>query len=111
MEKMSRNRRKEKPVNLGPMRAARPMDDTEDMQKADMAIDRARKAFADTGMTPRPDVEERAMEEVGRERRRSMMGEAYDRAMTGMKKGGSVSSASARADGCAQRGKTRGKFV
>jgi len=30
---------------------------------------------------------------------------------TGMKKGGKVSSASKRADGCAQRGKTRGKFV
>jgi len=29
----------------------------------------------------------------------------------GMKKGGSVSSASKRADGCAQRGKTRGKMV
>ena len=29
----------------------------------------------------------------------------------GMKKGGKVSSASKRADGCAQRGKTRGKFV
>ena len=28
-----------------------------------------------------------------------------------MKKGGKVSSASKRADGCAQRGKTRGKFV
>jgi hypothetical protein len=31
--------------------------------------------------------------------------------MTYMKKGGSVSSASKRADGCAQRGKTKGKFV
>ena len=31
--------------------------------------------------------------------------------MTYMKKGGSVSSASKRADGCAQRGKTRGKFI
>lgn len=30
---------------------------------------------------------------------------------TGMKKGGSVGSASKRADGCAQRGKTRGKMV
>jgi hypothetical protein len=29
----------------------------------------------------------------------------------GMKKGGKVSSASKRADGCAQRGKTRGKMV
>jgi hypothetical protein len=28
-----------------------------------------------------------------------------------MKKGGKVSSASSRADGCAQRGKTRGKMV
>jgi hypothetical protein len=28
-----------------------------------------------------------------------------------MKKGGTVSSASSRADGCAERGKTRGKFV
>ena len=30
---------------------------------------------------------------------------------TGMKSGGKVSSASKRADGCAVRGKTRGKFV
>ena len=29
----------------------------------------------------------------------------------GMKKGGKIKSASARADGCAQRGKTRGKMV
>lgn len=29
----------------------------------------------------------------------------------GMKKGGKVKSASSRADGCAQRGKTRGKIV
>lgn len=31
--------------------------------------------------------------------------------LDGMKKGGKVSSASARADGCAVRGKTRGKIV
>lgn len=36
--------------------------------------------------------------------------EAYQN-MTYMKKGGSVGSASKRADGCAQRGKTQGKFV
>jgi hypothetical protein len=30
---------------------------------------------------------------------------------TGMKKGGSVSSASKRADGCAQRGKTKGRML
>jgi hypothetical protein len=34
-----------------------------------------------------------------------------DEVDTGYKKGGSVSSASKRADGCAQRGKTRGKMV
>jgi hypothetical protein len=32
-------------------------------------------------------------------------------ATKGMKKGGKVSSASSRADGCAMRGKTRGKIV
>lgn len=36
-------------------------------------------------------------------------GAAYDQA--GYAAGGSVGSASARADGCAQRGKTRGKIV
>jgi hypothetical protein len=35
--------------------------------------------------------------------------EAYQEA--GYAKGGSVGSASKRADGCAQRGKTKGKFV
>ena len=32
------------------------------------------------------------------------------RGVEGMKKGGKVKSASSRADGCAQRGKTRGKM-
>jgi hypothetical protein len=41
---------------------------------------------------------------------RSRNYEAYQD-MTYMKKGGSVSSASKRADGCAQRGKTKGKMV
>ena len=36
---------------------------------------------------------------------------AYEDASKGMKKGGSVSSASSRADGIAQRGKTRGTFI
>jgi hypothetical protein len=33
------------------------------------------------------------------------------RGATGMKKGGKVSSASSRADGCAQRGKTKGRML
>ena len=35
----------------------------------------------------------------------------HEEAEYGMKKGGKVSSASKRADGCAQRGKTRGRMV
>jgi len=38
------------------------------------------------------------------------MGDAVTPA-AGMKKGGKVSSASARADGCCERGKTKGRFV
>jgi hypothetical protein len=39
--------------------------------------------------------------------------EGYQKLSEGMgkKKGGKVSSASSRADGCAQRGKTRGKYI
>ena len=40
-----------------------------------------------------------------RERRKA------EKAAAGMKKGGKVGSASKRADGCAQRGKTRGKVI
>jgi hypothetical protein len=47
--------------------------------------------------TPRPPA---------RERMKAAMSE-----LDGMKKGGSVSSASKRADGCAVRGKTRGRIV
>jgi len=38
-------------------------------------------------------------------------GEAQQKANQGMKKGGKVSSASKRADGCAIKGKTKGKMV
>ena len=47
--------------------------------------------------TPRPPV---------RERMKAAMSE-----LDGMKKGGKVSSASKRADGCAMRGKSRGRIV
>jgi hypothetical protein len=39
------------------------------------------------------------------------MGDVVTPSAAGMKKGGSVSSASKRADGCATKGKTRGKMV
>jgi hypothetical protein len=53
----------------------------------------------------RPDKESRA---AMRERAPKFIQKALD--AVGLKKGGSVSSASKRADGCAQRGKTRGKL-
>jgi hypothetical protein len=49
-------------------------------------------------------------EELDRVPDRARNYDAYNQ-MTYMKKGGSVGSASKRADGCAVKGKTRGKFV
>ena len=113
MEKMSRDRRKEKTRNLGSMRAANPMDDDE--ASIQQMLEKARKARMDMGLTPSPDVEGRAMDEVKRERMRERMGEAYEeapmRSMGTYAKGGSVSSASKRADGCAERGKTKGRMI
>ena len=74
------------------------------------------------------DIEYKTPQDVADEKRRKAESAAYDRAMVNtppapmpkpaasapvkkMAKGGSVSSASKRADGCAQRGKTRGKIV
>lgn len=70
-------------------------------------------------MVPTPDEERRMRKQVEDERMMRRMGEAYGRAapesmkakggkVKGYAKGGSVS---ARADGCAQRGKTRGKII
>lgn len=63
-------------------------------QQSDQAMGIKRDA---TGKRIRPSPEER---------RRAAMSE-----LDGMKKGGKVSSASARADGCAVRGKTKGRIV
>jgi hypothetical protein len=51
-----------------------------------------------------------ASKEAG-ERAKAKMTPTRRMVVEDMKKGGSVSSASSRADGCAQRGKTRGKMV
>jgi hypothetical protein len=70
---------------------------------------------------PTAEAEARMRAQVEEAKTQSQMDAAYDaaaaRSMGTYKepvkkaKGGSVSSASARADGCAQRGKTRGKMV
>ena len=54
----------------------------------------------------RPDTESRA---AMRERAPKFIQKALD--AVGLKKGGKVSSASSRADGCAQRGKTKGRMI
>ena len=49
-------------------------------------------------------------EEVADRKASAAADKAYNKAM-GMKKGGSVSSASKRADGCAMKGRTKGKMI
>ena len=64
-----------------------------------------------------PEIRARRAAMIKEARDQSMQdaaGAAYDQAMPSPEryaKGGSVGSASKRADGCAQRGKTRGKMV
>jgi hypothetical protein len=93
------------------------MDAKSGMQSADMA-DAMRQGYADspapTGKRTddrpfaerylgRPSKEERAANREGVSK--------FIKDKLGFKKGGSVSSASSRADGCAVKGKTRGRFV
>lgn len=62
---------------------------------------------------------EQAKQEAADAKMREKAGKAYEDSLTSTKtapaikkaKGGSVGSASKRADGCAQRGKTRGKMI
>jgi hypothetical protein len=90
------------------------------MQSPDMAA-ALRKGYADVGpQTDKPKAEmpfaERYLGRASKEDRMAMRERApkfIQNALdaVGLKKGGSVSSASSRADGCAQRGKTKGKVV
>ena len=68
--------------------------------------------------SPRGQKQAAAMQAVKDQNMAKKMREAYENFQKspeadtiGMKKGGSVSSASKRADGIAQRGKTRGKYI
>ena len=65
-------------------------------------------------MVPTPEEEMRMRRQVEDEKMMRDMERAYEEAPSrsmGLAKGGSVGSASKRADGCAQRGKTKGRFV
>jgi len=54
---------------------------------------------------------DRAREAAAEMKLQERTNKAYEDASKNMKKGGKVSSASSRADGCAVKGKTRGKMV
>lgn len=72
--------------------------------KLDRMLDRMDVESAMSSMSP----DERRRTEILRESLRKKTGP--DAAISGYKKGGKVKSASSRADGIAQRGKTRGKI-
>ncbi len=82
-------------VGAIPIGIAKKMSDAKEKQK--------KQASEKSGM-------ELEVENAKKDRRVKEEYEAYQKSK-GMKKGGKVSSASSRADGCAQRGKTRGKMV
>ena len=88
------------------------------------STDMAKPRAAAAAPAPKVEVEEKPkaksfaekQEAAGEKMRGAYRGAADNikkgvKSLFGMKKGGSVKSASARADGCAQRGKTRGKMV
>lgn len=67
-------------------------------------------------LTPTPEQTRRMEEIVKESKTQSRMNKAYDEAAPrsmrlGFASGGSVGSASKRADGCAQRGKTKGRII
>ena len=106
MDKMSRDRRKERPAPMA----------TDDNAAAIADAERRAKMYREEDtMTPRPEVERRAIDEARRAAERGQMQEAFEAArQLGPRKyakGGSVGSASKRADGCAQRGKTKGRMI
>lgn len=78
------------------------------MSAADKAAKQYREETSGAGKT-RGQVDTEAMK-VGRQTARETAAEER-REARGMKKGGSVSSASKRADGCAVKGKTKGRMV
>ena len=65
------------------------------------------------GQNLNPDKAQELVEQEEKNKRKGYESdvEAQRKAALGMKKGGKVSSASKRADGCAVRGKTKGRMV
>lgn len=106
MEKMSRDRRK-MGRDLGSMRAPQPMGMGEDERMENERLERLRRMASEMDTSGA----DRAMGEMRDVKEREAMGRAYEqaapRSMKGYANGGYVKAA----DGCAQRGKTKGRFV
>jgi hypothetical protein len=71
-------------------------------------FDPAKKAVVDAKLDKASELADQYRRETRGVKDDSLRGKI--REVTGMKKGGKVSSASSRADGCATKGKTRGKM-
>lgn len=128
-------RKPAKPKVVGPFEAATPPDTSEDeaiVQRNIERLNRVRQSDMMRDRTPSPEMQRKLqaeqddaqmrkdMDRAAEISRRSSMGTLKEeppkpvgKARGGMlyAKGGSVSSASKRADGCAMRGKTRGKMI
>lgn len=110
------NPTKKAPKRVGPFEAATPPDMGDDEKAA-----RTSRRGIGTNMTPTPEAERRMREQLEDAQMMEGMGraarEAPARSMGTFNptkryaKGGSVSSASKRADGCATKGKTKGRFI
>jgi len=107
---------KPKPRVVGPFESVNPPIMGEDEKKAR----EVRPAPPPPSMTPTPEAQRKMEEQLRDQRQQEEMDRAADisrRSSIGTykeekkAKGGMVGSASKRADGCATRGKTRGKMV
>lgn len=117
-------KKRQEPRVLGPFEAATPPDTSEDeavVQRNIERLNRVRQSDMMRDRTPSPEMQRKLQQQAEEEKMQRDMNraarEAPARSMgtfdptTRYAKGGSVSSASKRADGCAVKGKTRGKFV
>lgn len=91
------------PAPMAPRRPAAPMRPRPNPADAGVYT-------ADKGVPPSPD-DMGSMESPTPRTPRQMKARGDMRAAMGMKKGGSVGSASKRADGCATKGKTKGRMI
>ena len=108
MAEKSKPTPKPKPKVVGPFEAVTPPE----MGADEIAARQPRSAPVESTV-PSAEVQRKLEEEKRQAQERKAMERAYNRSLTNpdYAKGGMVGSASKRADGCAQRGKTRGKYL